>query len=134
MHRRRWLPFLENSAESTVACLVAMTQANLLLATAGHWVVAAQTGVIAGSATAALVVVSRARKPWVVSTVLGVSTAVVDYWVHPGAFGPIFMEAAVTGLIAGVLSFGVGWVWRRTRTGDRGGAAAGAGAASGGLV
>ncbi len=112
MRRRRWLPFVENTAESTVACLIAMTQANLLVVTTGHWLVAAQTGLIAGSATAALVIVSRAQKRWVVSTLLGVLTAVVDYRVHPGAFGPIFTEAAVTGLIAGLLSYGVGWLWR----------------------
>jgi hypothetical protein len=134
MHRRRWLPFVENTAESTVACLIAMTQANLLLATAGHWIVAAQTGLIAGSATAALVVVARARQRWVVSTLLGVLTAIVDYWVHPGAFGPIFMEAAVTGVIAGVLSFGLGWVWRRTRGRRRDALAVAAGAASSGLM
>jgi hypothetical protein len=115
MHRRRWLPFVENTAESTVACMVAMTQANVLLVTTGHWIVAAQTGLLAGSATAALVVLSKARKRWVVATLLGVLTAVVDYWVHPGAFGPVFMEAAVTGVIAGALSFTVGWVWRAVR-------------------
>lgn len=95
--------------------MVAMTQANVLLVTTGHWIVAAQTGLVAGSATAALVVLSKARKRWVVATLLGVLTAVVDFWIHPGAFGPVFMEAAVTGVIAGALSFTVGWVWRGFR-------------------
>lgn len=127
MHRRRWLPFVENSAESTVACMIAMTQANVLLATAGHWILAVQTGLIAGSATAALVVLSRARKRWVVSAILAVLTALVDYWVHPGSFGRVFTEAAVTGLVAGTLSMLAGRVWRRTRGRDRGVATALAG-------
>lgn len=119
MRRRQWLPFIENTAESTAACLLAMTQANLALVTTAHWVVAAQTGIIAGSATAALVVMARTRERWVVSLLLGVLTAVVDYWVHPGAFGPVFMEAAVTGVVAGTLSLAVGWLWRRVRRPDR---------------
>ena len=131
MNRRRWLPFVENAAESTVACMVAMTQANLLLVTGGHWVVAAQTGLLAGSATAALVLLSRIRRRWVVSALLGVLTAAVDYWVHPGAFGPVFAEAAVTGLLAGLLSLSAGWVWRgiRERRSTGAGAASGAGLA-----
>lgn len=127
MRPRRWLPFVENTAESTVACMIAMTQANVLLATASHWVVAAQTGIIAGSATAALVFLSRARKRWVVSSLLGVLTAAVDFLVHPGAFGPVFMEAAVTGAIAALLSLAVGWVVRTGRSSEPGVAAAGAG-------
>lgn len=134
MSSRRWFPFLENTAESTVACVVAMTQANLLVVTAGHWIVAAQTGLIAGSATATLVVLARTRKRWVISALLGILTALVDYWVHPGGFGPVFMEAAVTGLIAAVLSFGVGWAWRRIRGPEKGIVALVAGAAGSGIV
>jgi hypothetical protein len=131
MPHRRWLPFAEHTAESTVACMIGMTQANVLLATAGHWVVAAQTGIIAGSATAALVLLARARKPWIVSMLLGVLTAAVDVWVHPGGFGPVFMEAAVTGLIAGGLSFGAGWIRRRGDRREAGSATAVVGAAAG---
>ncbi len=134
MRRRRWLPFLENTAESTVACMIAMTQPNVLLMTAGHWIVAAQTGLIAGSATAALVVLSKARQRWVVSALLGGLTAAVDYWVHPGAFGPVFMEAAVTGVLAALLSLAVGWVVCRIRGGEPGVAAVVAGAAGGGTI
>lgn len=131
MRLHRWLPFVENTAESTLACMIAMTQANLLLVTAGHWIVAAQTGIIAGSATAALVVLSKLQKRWVVSILLGVLTAFVDFWVHPGSFGPVFMEAAVTGLVAGLLSWTAGWVWRKTRGREPEVAAAVASAATG---
>ncbi|MGE0623806.1 MAG: hypothetical protein AB7I04_08690 [Pseudomonadales bacterium] len=46
-------PFLENAAEATTACLLAMVQGNLLAISLGHWLIASQTGLAAGAATAA---------------------------------------------------------------------------------
>ena len=115
MPRRRWTPFVEHTAEATLACLVTMTQANLLLVTTGHWIVAAQTGVVAGTASAAVLLLAKAHRQWVVSLTLATLTALVDYLVHPGAFGPVFLEAVVTGVAAGALSYGVGWTVRRAR-------------------
>ena len=50
-----------------------------------------------------------------VSAALAVATGVVDYFVHPGKFGPIVMEAVVTGLAASVLSYLVSTLVRRRR-------------------
>ena len=36
---------------------------------------------------------------------LGATTSVVDYYVHPGMFGSAATEAIVTGLAAGILSY-----------------------------
>ena len=47
-----------------------------------------------------------------VSAALGTLTAVADYVVHPGHFGPAVMEALVTGLIAAALSFSLGMLKR----------------------
>jgi uncharacterized membrane protein (UPF0136 family) len=59
---------------------------------------------------------ARSQRLWVVSAVLGVATAVVDYLVHPGQFGPIAMEAVVTGVGAALLSYVVGTAVRRVRS------------------
>ena len=96
-------PLAENMAEATAACLVAMVQGNLLALTLSHWLIASQTGILAGIATMFAVLVTRPKSPWVISALLGVATTFVDFFVHPGMFGPIFLEAIVTGLGAAVL-------------------------------
>jgi hypothetical protein len=108
-------PFLENIAESATACLVTMVQGNLLALSLSHWLIASRTGVIAGAVATAAILLARTKRQWVISVVLGVVTAVVDYFVHPGRFGPAAMEAVVTGLGAAVLSYLVGAAVRRAR-------------------
>lgn len=117
--KTRLAPFVENIAESTTACLVTMVQGNLLALTVGHWMIASRTGVIAGALASAAILVARTNKRWVVSAALGGVTAVVDYFVHPGQFGPAAMEAVVTGLGAAVLSYVVGALVRRIRARSR---------------
>lgn len=112
---RRWTPFVENIAESTAACLLTMVQGNLFALTATHWVIASRTGIIAGAVASAALLAIRAQRPWVVASVLGVLTAAVDYFVHPGGFGPAVAEALVTGAGAAVLSLLVGATVRRWR-------------------
>ncbi len=111
----RLAPFFENVAESTTACLVTMVQGNLLALSLGHWMIASRTGVIAGAVASIALVLARTDRRWVVSIVLGAATAVVDYFVHPGKFGPVAMEAIVTGLGAALLSYVVGAVVQRVR-------------------
>ena len=65
--------------------------------------------------TGGLLLIWHTRKTWLVAATLGLATAVVDYFVHPGQFGPIFMEAAVTGLGATVLSYIVATLLKRVR-------------------
>lgn len=114
MHRNAE-PFVENIAEATAACLVTMVQGNLLLLGLSHWIIASQTGIAAGTVTAAVIVIAKTRRRWVVSLLLGAITAVVDYLVHPGMFGPVFLEAVVTGIGAAILSFLVGMLLRAVR-------------------
>ena len=102
--RSRWTPFVENIAESTTACLVTMVQGNLLALTFTHWAIASRTGIIAGALASAALLAFQTKRRWVVASVLGALTAVVDYMVHPGAFGPAIAEALVTGAGAAVLS------------------------------
>ena len=104
----RVAPLVEYIAESTTACLVTMVQGNLLALTFSHLLIASQTGIVAGTIASVALFLGRNSKRWVVSLSLGTATAVVDYFVHPGMFGPVALEAIVTGMAAAVLSYLVG--------------------------
>jgi hypothetical protein len=108
-------PFIENAAEATTACLLTMVQGNLLAISLGHWLIASQTGIAAGAATAAVLYLWSNTRPWKVALVLGVLTAIVDFFVHPGQFGPVALEAIVTGAGAAALSWLVGSAYRWMR-------------------
>lgn len=96
--------FAENIAESGAACLITMAQGNVLAVGLSHWVIASQTGLLAGAASVAALSVTRTENRWVIAGVLGIVTAVVDYFMHPGLFGSAATEAIVTGLAAAALS------------------------------
>ena len=106
---------LEAVSESTAACLITMVQGNLLAITLGHWIVASQTGFFAGMATSIVIILWRQNRPWIIAAVLGLATAGVDYFVHPGKFGPVYLEALVTGAGAAALSYLAGIAFRRLR-------------------
>jgi hypothetical protein len=108
-------PFIENATEATVACLLAMVQGNLLAISLGHWLIASQTGIAAGAATAAVLYVWSSASPLKVAFVLGVLTAIVDFFVHSGQFGPVALEAIVTGAAAALLSWLLGSAFRWMR-------------------
>lgn len=100
-------PYLENVAEAGCACLITMVQGNLLTLGVTHWIIASQTGLIAGAIAGTTILAARLRKRWVISLMLGTVTAAVDFFVHPGAFGAMAVgEALVTGLGAALLSYG----------------------------
>jgi hypothetical protein len=111
-------PIAENIAEATAACLITMSQGNILAFTLTHWAIASQTGVIAGIAASAALLLTRTDNRWVIAIVLGIVTATVDWFVHPGMFGTAVTEAIVTGVGAAVLSYVVGTgirFWRLRR-------------------
>jgi hypothetical protein len=113
--RRRLIPFVENVGEATAACLVAMVQGNLFAVSLTHWAIAVRTGLFAGTAAAATILLLRTTVRWRIAIVLALVTGIVDYLVHPGQLGPGVTEAAVTGLGAGALSLVVGALVRRHR-------------------
>ena len=113
--KKKLAPFVENIAESGAACLVTMVQGNLLLLGVGHWITASQTGLFAGATAAAAITLTNIQNRLVMSILLGVLTAVVDYFVHEGMFGSAVTEAIVTGIGAAVLSYLVGTMLERLR-------------------
>ena len=112
---RKIAPIVENVTEATAACLITMVQGNILGLTLRHWMIASQTGVVPGPPASLALTVARNDNRWVIAAVLGVSTAIVDYAIHPGAFGPALMEAVVTGVGAAVLSYAVNMTWNYVR-------------------
>ena len=112
-------PLIEYVSESSTACLVTMVQGNLLSLTVGHLVIASQTGVVAAAIASLALMFAHSRSRWLIAAVLGVTTGIVDFFVHDGQFGPIAMEAIVTGPAAEVLSYVVGTAIHSLRsTGD----------------
>ena len=98
-------PAVEYFAESTTACIVTMVQGNFLALTVGHLLIASQTGIISGVFAAIALFFARTDRRWLISIILGVITAVVDYFVHPDMIGAVVSEAIMTGVAAGVLSY-----------------------------
>ncbi len=96
---------IEGASESTTACLLAMVQGNILGLTLGHLFIAAQTGIAAGITTLLLSFFIQFNKRWIMPILLGLTTAIVDYYTHPGSFGDVATEAIVTGIVAGLLSY-----------------------------
>jgi len=81
-----------------------MVQVNLLSLSLGHLLIASQTGVIADLSTLLISLLARINHRGAMHVLLGLSTAVVDFYVHPGSFGDVATEAIVTGMAA-ALSF-----------------------------
>ena len=107
-------PYAENVCESGIACLLTMVQGNVLALSLTHWIVASQTGLLAGAIVGTTVIAAKMRRPWVVSLVLGGVTTLVDMVVHPATFGVSSLgEAVVTGAGAFVLSLAVSNLLRR---------------------
>ena len=122
--KRRLKLLIENMGESTLACVLAMAQGNVLAFTASHWLIASRTGILAGLLAAAVLFAIQRLNKWVIAGTLAIVTAVVDYFSHPGGFGPFWLEAVVTGLVAGALSLlvakvGSVWLARRQRAIER---------------
>lgn len=117
--KKKLAPYAENIAESGAACLLTMVQGNLLLLGISHWITASTTGLIAGTAAATALTLAKTDNRLIIAAILGVITAVVDYFVHPGMIGESALtEAAITGLGAAVLSYAAGTAivfWRRRR-------------------
>ena len=113
--KKKAAPLVEYISESTMACLVAMVQGNLLALTLSHLLIASQTGVIAGAIATVGIVAAKVNQRWKISVILGLATAVVDFYVHPGMFGAAATEAIVTGIGAALLSFLFGFLLTQFR-------------------
>ena len=116
--KKKLAPLAENVGESAAACLITMTQGNILAFGVAHWVIASQTGLVAGVLASIALMLARTDNRWVIAIMLGTITAVVDYFIHPEMFGPEFLEPILTGLAAAMLSFLIGTAmkhWREWR-------------------
>jgi hypothetical protein len=113
--KSRLAQFLGQTTESACACAIVMVQGQLFLLSAAHWLVALQTGLIAGALSNLLLAFGRSPRPWVLSLVLGAATAVADFIVHSGDLVDVLVEAIVTGVGAGVLAYALTYAFRWLR-------------------
>ena len=119
--REHFAPFVEQYAEATTACLLAMVQGDLLSIGWSHWLIASRTGLFAAVATSAALALTRVDRRWAVALLLGLGTTIADALVHTGGFGSFLVEAGVTGAGAAALSLAVQTLMNRLTT--RGGKA-----------
>ena len=119
--KRKLAPLAENVSESAAACLVTMVQGNIFAVSLTHVAIASGTGLGAGLLATVLLATVRAERRATVAAGLGATTAFIDFAMHPGGFGPAWAEAAVTGLVAGALSWAAAGVlaYLRRRRVDR---------------
>ena len=113
--KHRVAQFLGHTTESACACAIVMVQGQLFLLSAAHWLVALQTGLLAGAISSMLLAFGRAPRPWVLSVMLGAATAVADFIVHSGDLGDVLLEAVVTGVGAAVLAYALTHAFRWLR-------------------
>lgn len=117
--KKKLAPFFENFAEAGAACLITMAQGNILLFGLSHWLTATQTGFIAGLFATTALTMAKTSNRLAIAGILGVTTAIVDYFVHPGMLGDhAATEAIVTGIGAAALSYLAGTVihyWQKRR-------------------
>jgi hypothetical protein len=119
-------PLVENVTQSAAACLIAMTQGNLLALTLTHWLIASRTGLLSGTIATAALWLAGERRRWMMAALLTLATIGADYLSHPSHFGGVLGEAIVTGLTAGALSMIVGLVWKALKRSPAGSASSGA--------
>lgn len=88
--------------EAWSACMMVMVQGDLGVLTLSHALTASKTGSLAGTAyVLASYLPFKSTLPAVYLT--GLFTMVSDIMVHPTHFGPAWMEALVTGVVAAAL-------------------------------
>jgi hypothetical protein len=106
MNKKKLTPYIENITEASCACLITMVQGNIFSLTLTHCLIASQTGLLAGAIASTTIITAKLRKQWLISLTLGVTTAIIDFLVHPANFGTnVFTEAMITGLGAALISY-----------------------------
>ena len=107
--------FSKRLSEATIACMVAMTQGNLIIMTLDHWSKALQVGAVASIATVLFIMIDKehvTKNKFVMAGTIGFFTAVVDFASHPSHFGGPSTEAVVTGIGAGLLCLAMSNIYK----------------------
>ncbi|MCP9774037.1 hypothetical protein [Cyanobium sp. WAJ14-Wanaka] len=96
--------FLQQFTGSFFACMFWMTQGNLGLTTAAHWIAASQTGLAAAAILQIIQQVPQLspllKGRWRAFVVTSLVVSSVDRCIHPGHFGGPLTEALLTGMSA----------------------------------
>ena len=97
-------------SEAWTSCMLCMVQGDLTVISLNHAFTASKTGTLAGIGYV-LAAQTAANGKWLGAYLTGVLTMLADLIVHPTHFGPHWMEAAVTGLVAASICL----IWDRIR-------------------
>jgi hypothetical protein len=98
---------VQRLTQPTCACMVAMTApafANLV--SLAHWKIALQTGLGTGILALLLTFTPIGRMfshRYSNALLMGILTAIADYWSHPGRFTLAIGEALLTGIVSGLI-------------------------------
>ena len=90
-----------------------MLQGNLLGITWIRLAIAFQTGLIAGAINFLISLKIKTKNHLPISILLGITTMIAYYFVHAGSaesFAAGLIESGLTGLIAGLLSYVIGFI------------------------
>jgi len=120
---RRVSLFVQRFWQPTSACMSCMPGSLGNLGSLAHWAVALQTGLVTGILVLVLTFTPLARlfpNRYGNALIVGTLTMFGDIYAHPNHYGPAYTEAAVTGLISGLLTLAGSFLFedraRRLRT------------------
>jgi hypothetical protein len=101
----------EKFSESWTACMLMMVQGDLTVLSFNHVLTASKTGIIAGLAVVVASFWKKLDGYYELIWLTGVMTTLADLLVHPTHFGPVWAEAVLTGIGAGLLA----WILAKKR-------------------
>ena len=108
--------FSKRLSESTVSCIISMTQGSVIALTLAHWGKALQVGLVASIATVLFIVIDKehiTKNKFAMAGTIGFFTAIADFITHPSHYGGPTTEALVTGIGAGLLCLAMSNVWEK---------------------
>lgn len=97
--------WLRKFSEAWTACMMCMVQGDLSVLTLNHALTASKTGSIAATALIVATLLGKQNNIWITTWLTGVMVMLADLIAHPTHFGPAWMEAFVTGLVAAMICF-----------------------------
>ena len=112
--KRRFILFIQRFWQPTSACMTCMPGSLGNLFSAPHWMLALQTGLLTGVLAFVLACTPAGRlfsNRYGNALVVGVLTMVGDAFSHPGHYGPLGLEAALTGLVSGLLALAASFLF-----------------------
>jgi hypothetical protein len=105
---------VQRLTQPTCACMLCMTAPTFAnLVSLAHWKIALQTGLGTGLLALVLTFTPIGRMfghRYSNALLMGLLTAMADFWSHPGRFEASYGEALLTGLVSGLIVLATSYV------------------------